>query len=94
MGKLISNPRDYPRVYICDECIIVCADIIEDDKRHMKPAAATPGEAGRFVEHALALDFLAAAERWAIRDLRGLAASEELDQMRGLAAQMLADAED
>ncbi|SPF32414.1 hypothetical protein SBA4_1140002 [Candidatus Sulfopaludibacter sp. SbA4] len=31
VGKLISSPSDYPRAYICDECIAVCNSIIEDD---------------------------------------------------------------
>ena len=30
--KLISSPSDYPRAYICDECIAVCNAILEDDK--------------------------------------------------------------
>ena len=33
VGKLISSPSDYPRVYICDECIAVCNSILEDDRR-------------------------------------------------------------
>lgn len=32
VGKLISSPSDYPRAYICDECIGVCNSILEDDK--------------------------------------------------------------
>lgn len=32
VGKLISSPSDYPRAYICDECIAVCISILEDDK--------------------------------------------------------------
>ncbi|HEY1214499.1 MAG TPA: ClpX C4-type zinc finger protein, partial [Bryobacteraceae bacterium] len=32
VGKLISSPSDYPRAYICDECIAVCNSIIEDDR--------------------------------------------------------------
>ncbi len=31
VGKLISSPSDYPRAYICDECIGVCNSILEDD---------------------------------------------------------------
>ena len=31
VGKLISSPSDYPRAYICDECIAVCNSILEDD---------------------------------------------------------------
>lgn len=28
VGKLISSPND-PRAYICDECVFVCASILE-----------------------------------------------------------------
>ena len=41
VGKLISSPNDYPRAYICDECIAVCNSILEDDKP--EPAAAAAG---------------------------------------------------
>jgi ATP-dependent Clp protease ATP-binding subunit ClpX len=40
VGKLISSPSDYPRAYICDECIAVCNSILEDDKP--EPTAAGP----------------------------------------------------
>ena len=33
VGKLISSPGDYPRAYICDECIAVCNSILEDDRQ-------------------------------------------------------------
>jgi ATP-dependent Clp protease ATP-binding subunit ClpX len=39
VGKLISSPSDYPRAYICDECIAVCNSILEDD-RHETPYGA------------------------------------------------------
>jgi ATP-dependent Clp protease ATP-binding subunit ClpX len=32
VGKLISTPGDYPKAYICDECVAVCNSILEDDK--------------------------------------------------------------
>ncbi len=31
--KLISSPSDYPRAYICNECVSVCQTILEDEKR-------------------------------------------------------------
>ncbi len=40
VGKLISSPSDYPRAYICDECIAVCNSILEDDKP--EPTSAGP----------------------------------------------------
>ena len=41
VGKLISSPSDYPRAYICDECIAVCNSILEDD-RNEQPHAGAP----------------------------------------------------
>ena len=38
VGKLISSPSDYPRAYICDECIAVCNSILEDDSARQPPA--------------------------------------------------------
>jgi ATP-dependent Clp protease ATP-binding subunit ClpX len=32
VGKLISSPSDFPRAYICDECVAVCNSILEDDR--------------------------------------------------------------
>ena len=32
VAKLISTPGDYPKAYICDECVAVCNSILEDDK--------------------------------------------------------------
>ena len=31
--KLISSPSDYPRAYVCNECVGVCQTILEDEKR-------------------------------------------------------------
>ena len=43
VAKLISSPSDYPRAYICDECVAVCNSILEDD-RTTTPAAAVPNQ--------------------------------------------------
>jgi len=40
VGKLISTPSDYPKAYICDECVAVCNSILEDDKAERAPAGA------------------------------------------------------
>jgi ATP-dependent Clp protease ATP-binding subunit ClpX len=40
VAKLISSPSDYPRAYICDECVAVCNSILEDDKSETRPTAA------------------------------------------------------
>ena len=33
VDKLISSPSEYPRAYICNECISVCDKILQDDKK-------------------------------------------------------------
>jgi ATP-dependent Clp protease ATP-binding subunit ClpX len=43
VAKLISSPSDYPRAYICDECVAVCNSILEDD-RAATPAATVPNQ--------------------------------------------------
>jgi len=40
VGKLISSPSDYPRAYICDECVAVCNSILEEDRA---PVAVASG---------------------------------------------------
>ncbi len=44
VAKLISSPSDYPRAYICDECVAVCNSILEDD-RGGNTGEARPGAA-------------------------------------------------
>ena len=48
VGKLISSPSEYPRAYICDECIAVCNSIIEDDRHEQSYGA--PGKLPRPLE--------------------------------------------
>ncbi len=40
VAKLISSPSDYPRAYICDECVAVCNSILEDDRAATPPSTA------------------------------------------------------
>ncbi len=40
VAKLISSPSDYPRAYICDECVAVCNSILEDDRTEAAPGTA------------------------------------------------------
>jgi len=43
VAKLISSPSDYPRAYICDECVGVCNSILEDDRGDAHPST-TPAQ--------------------------------------------------
>jgi ATP-dependent Clp protease ATP-binding subunit ClpX len=40
VAKLISSPSDYPRAFICDECVAVCNSILDDDRSGETNAAA------------------------------------------------------
>jgi len=40
VAKLISSPSDYPRAYICDECVGVCNSILEDDRGEALPGTS------------------------------------------------------
>jgi ATP-dependent Clp protease ATP-binding subunit ClpX len=40
VAKLISSPSDYPRAYICDECVGVCNSILEDDRTETSAGVA------------------------------------------------------
>jgi ATP-dependent Clp protease ATP-binding subunit ClpX len=39
VSKLIASPSDYPRAYICDECVAVCNSILEEDHAQTPPTA-------------------------------------------------------
>src|SRR6516162_9407546 len=55
VAKLISSPSDYPRAYICDECVAVCNSILEDDRGDAHSATTAghlpkPQEAKNFLD--------------------------------------------
>ncbi|ACO31650.1 MULTISPECIES: ATP-dependent Clp protease ATP-binding subunit ClpX [Acidobacterium] len=55
VAKLISSPSDYPRAYICDECVAVCNSILEDDRAEA-PAGAAPTQLPKPLEVKAFLD--------------------------------------
>jgi ATP-dependent protease Clp ATPase subunit len=82
VGKLISSPDDYPRSYICDECIAVCNQILEDEKDPKRdPIVGNP----------LLSEFLGATEQWIAAESKGHDVTEQLSQMRRIAHLMFAD---
>jgi hypothetical protein len=79
--KLISSPVDGPmRPYICDECVAVCASILEDDREpsdaHLSAARA---------DHPLTPQLMAAIERWIRQEMSGADSVQELAAVRALA---------
>jgi ClpX C4-type zinc finger protein len=92
VGKLISSPSNYPRAYICDECIAVCYAILEDD-RHDTSSSTSQVETSEgdhpLLHHSLASRFFTSVEQWMMKESLGADAAEELAQMRSLATLML-----
>jgi hypothetical protein len=90
VGRLISSPSDYPRAYICDECIAVCASIIEDDpQRPGPPVAPTTPPRHRFQDFPQAAEFFDAVEDWIGCEPESPEAAEHLERMRAIANEMV-----
>jgi hypothetical protein len=87
VGKLISTPGDYPRAYICDECISVCASILEDDRAEMPP----PDSPHHLLTHPLASSLMEAIEIWIREESLGNDGLLALRDMREIARRMLTE---
>jgi len=91
--KLISDPGGH--VFICDQCIAVCAVILEDDQKETSPASAEPFEGPHpLLSHPQASELMASIADWVKKDSQGRDASGELARMRSIAARMLAGADE
>jgi len=85
--KLISNPADYPRAYICDGCIAVCASILEDDRDMDVPGPLITHLPNTIRTYPTASELLACVKQWITCEASGQDASDELTQLRALARQ-------
>lgn len=90
VAKLISSPSAR-RAYIRDECVTVCASILEDDR--VEPAGSvselTVDETHPFLTHHLFPSLCAAVEQWIRRESLGADAAEELAAVRRIAVEMM-----
>lgn len=75
VGKLIGNPSDYPRAYICNECISFCAAILEDEVRYPEPEPEV-------------VELLQRVEHWIKQEASGHDATAELNELRSAAKLM------
>jgi hypothetical protein len=92
VAKLLSSPSDYPRAYICDECVAVCAAILEDDRPPADDAAVTDSEGEHpLLVHPLVSQFLTSVERWVRAESLGGDAAGEFADMHSLAIRMMGD---
>jgi ATP-dependent protease Clp ATPase subunit len=87
VGKIISSPSDYPRAYICDECIGVCASILADDRAETETPLADSPHA--LLTHPLAPNLMEAIERWIHEEASGDKDGHSLDDVYAIATQMV-----
>ena len=92
VGKLISNPSDYPSAYICVECVAICAAIIEDDQENSDPVVAAESERHSLLSHPLASELMVSVAQWIRQEALGHDPSEELERVRTIAARLIASA--
>jgi hypothetical protein len=94
VSKLISSPSEYPRAYICNECIAVCAAILEDDRDGPATVSGTPvtdDEQHPLLAHRLASSLFTAVEGWIRRESLGGDAAPELAEVRRIAVEMMVE---
>jgi ATP-dependent protease Clp ATPase subunit len=85
--KLISSPGEYPRAYICNECITVCASILEDDRSESEmPPLDWPHA---LLTHPLASSLMEAIERWVREESLGKDGLIAVRDVRAIASQMV-----
>jgi hypothetical protein len=91
VAQLISSPSDYPKAYICDECILACAAILEDDRPQPETIERDPqAERNPLLDHPVASEFLTAVERWIGQESLGADGANEFGEMRRTAMRLMA----
>jgi ATP-dependent protease Clp ATPase subunit len=91
-GKLISSPNNLPRAYICDECVAICAAIIEDDKGEPKTHLQDMHEGSPshpLFAHPLAYDLIEAIDHWMREQSLGNDGLVALAKVSRIASQIL-----
>jgi ClpX C4-type zinc finger len=93
VGKLISNPGDFrTRVYICDQCITVCAYILNDDtdRSARGPVNIDPQKRHPVLDNPLTALFLRSVESWIKLESSGADSAAEFEELRNLALSLFA----
>jgi hypothetical protein len=91
-STLISSPSDYPRAYICSECIQVCFSVLEDARDPLAASPGTPivvGEVHPLLSHPQTSSLLTAVEQWIRRESLGGDAALEIAEVRRIALQLM-----
>ena len=88
VGKLISSPPDYPRAYICNECVQKYTP--EEQRSLLSGPVALPKRPSHCLMcHPNAQQLLAAIERWALAERERGDSDAEIAEVRRMAKAML-----
>ena len=88
VSKLISSPSEYPRAYICDECVEKYTP--EEQKYLPSGPAALPNRPSHCLMcHPNAQQLLAAIERWAVAERERGESDAAIAEVRRMALAML-----
>jgi hypothetical protein len=88
----MSSPSDYPRVYICDECIAVCDAVLEDDRGEQPSGDEAPPQRP-FQDHPLIPKLLFAVEEWARCPSESPGAIAKLARVSAIATRVVRETE-
>jgi hypothetical protein len=89
-GKLISNPSSTHRVCICDECVRVCLEILEDDRpENATDALVKPETPHPLLSHPLASELMDCVAEWIRQESLGADASAAFGRLRSVAERMV-----
>lgn len=82
----MDDPR---RAYICDECVAVCASILEDDRKPSHVGIPIALQDIYLRGHPETPQLLAAVERWIRQESSGADAAEEFADLRATATRWM-----
>jgi ATP-dependent protease Clp ATPase subunit len=87
----MSTPGDYPRAYICDECVAICQSILEEEKAGPELTQNGPAvsENHSLLKHPLASSLMQAIENWVCEESMGKDWVAAFGDVRRLAIQMI-----
>jgi hypothetical protein len=86
--KLISSPSDYPRTYICDECVQKFTPEMQEYRQSRRVVPANrPSHC--LMCHPDVMQLLVAIERWALAERERDESDSELAEVRRMALGML-----
>jgi ATP-dependent protease Clp ATPase subunit len=93
VGKLIANPDDFHRVYICDECIRVCSSILDEDEPAVEQVETEAEQevtvSHLLLMHPLASELIEAIAEWIREESLGKDGLTELSKVRTIAQHIM-----